>query len=332
MMPGMAAESVMKYLRPEVIAKVGRLDLRARFIVEGFLSGLHASPYHGFSVEFSEHRKYVPGDDLRLIDWAVFAKTDRFYIRKFEAETNLAAYLLVDTSASMAYPGTAGAEAARDTGRTPTSSEEADRLPISRRMSKLEYAICLAAALGYLMISQQDAVGLARFDSALRTFLPARSKRSHLTQIIAELAGVRPAKDEDGKGLGETLHEIARRVRKRGLIIVLSDFLADEREVLEGLHHLRFRGHDVILFQVLDWAEVEFPFEQTSAFEDPETGRKLVANPDSVRGAYLHALAEWTERYRREAAGVRADFVQVHTGMTFDRALIQFLIDRQRRF
>jgi len=336
----MAAESVLKYLRPDVIAKVGRLDLRARFIVEGFLSGLHASPYHGFSVEFSEHRKYVPGDDLRQIDWAVFGKTDRFYIRKFEAETNLAAYLLVDTSASMAYPGAGtGASSPADADALAPRSDSADAPSSERgkasgltRMSKLDYAICLAAALGYLMIGQQDAVGLARFDSELRGFLPARSKRLHLTRIIADLAKVRPAKDEAGKGLGQTLHEIARRVPKRGLIVVLSDFLADEREVLDGLHHLRFRGHDVILFQVLDWAEVEFPFEQVSAFEDPETGSRLVASPDAVRRAYLQALADWTERYPREAAGVRADFVQVHTGMTFDRALIQFLIDRQRRF
>lgn len=331
----MAAESVLKYLRPDVIATVGRLDLRARFIVEGFLSGLHASPFHGFSVEFSEHRKYVPGDDLRQIDWAVFAKSDRFYVRKYEAETNLAAYLVVDTSVSMSYPGdgrrgretSSGSSSARGGGDSVATAAE---MHGQQRMNKLDYSICLAAALGYLMIGQQDAVGLARFDSALRSFLPARSKRSQLTRIIAELAAVRPAKDQAGKGLGATLHEIAQRVHKRGLIVVLSDFLADEHEVLDGLHHLRFRGHDVILFQVLDWAEVEFPFEYASIFEDPETGRRLTATPDAVRGAYLDALRTFTENYRREAANVRADFVQVHTGMTFDRALIQFLIDRRR--
>ncbi|GMU22353.1 MAG: hypothetical protein AMXMBFR13_24390 [Phycisphaerae bacterium] len=304
--------SVTRYLRPEVIAQVSRLDLRARFIVEGFLTGQHGSPFHGFSVEFSEHRKYVSGDDLRLIDWSVFAKTDRFYVRKYEAETNLAAYLVVDSSTSMGYrgPGKAGDE----------------------RLSKLDYAICLAAALGYLMIGQQDAVGLARFDSRLRSFLPARSKRSHLMQILAELASARPARDAGESGLAHALHEIALRVRKRGLIIVLSDFLAPEEAVLEGLHHLRFRGHDVILFQVLDQAEVEFPFDHLSRFEDPETGRTLVATPDAIRNAYLEALHAFTERYRREAAGVRADFVQVHTGLSFDRALVQFLVQRRGRF
>lgn len=311
--------SFLRYLRPEVIARVSRLDLRARFIVEGFFSGLHASPFHGFSVEFSEHRKYVPGDDLRQIDWAVYAKTDRFYVRKYEAETNLESYLLVDTSASMGYAGPRDQAAPETAGEAPA-------------MSKLEYAICLAAALGYLMIGQQDAVGLARFDTELRSFLPARSKRSHLTRIIADLAEARPGRDPAGSGLAGALHDLARRVHKRGLMIVLSDFLADEEPVFEGLHHLRFRGHDLILFQVLDWAEVEFPFERVSAFEDPESGRRLVSTPEAVRPAYLRALRAFTDRFRREAAALRADFTQVHTAMTFDRALVEFLINRQRRF
>ena len=302
--------SAARYLRPDVIAQVQRLDLKARFIVEGFVNGLHGSPFHGFSVEFSEHRRYVPGDELRQIDWAVFGKTDRFYVKKFEAETNLACHLVVDTSASMAYP---------EPGQTD-------------RMSKLDYAICLAAALGYLMIHQQDAVGLVRFDSRLRAYLPPSSKRVHLTRIIGELAGVKPARDEAGKGLAEALHEIARRVHQRGLIVVLSDFLADLDEVTRALHHLRFRGHDLILFQVLDWTEVAFPFEHLSRFEDPETGRALVVQPAAVRERYLAALREFTQRYRDEAAAIRADFVQVDTSMTFDRALIQYLIDRRRRF
>lgn len=308
-----AMASAVQYLRPDVIAQVQRLDLKARFIVEGFISGMHGSPFQGFSVEFSEHRKYVPGDDLRQIDWSVYGRTDRFYIRKFEAETNLECHLVVDTSASMAYPSPQEAAAAG-------------------RMSKLDYAICLAAALGYLMIHQQDAVGLARFDDRLRAFLPARSKKAHLTRLIGELARAYPAADASGKGLTEAIHEVARRVRKRGLIVILSDFLADVDEVIEALHHLRFRGHDLILFQVLDWTEVAFPFEELSSFEDPETRQKLTTHPRAVREAYMEALREFTERYRRECAAVRADFVQVDTSMTFDRALVQFLIDRRRRF
>lgn len=302
-----------QYLRPEVIAQVQRLDLKARLIVEGFLSGLHGSPFHGFSTEFSEHRRYVPGDDPRLIDWSVFGKTDRLYVKKFEAETNLDCYLLVDTSASMAYPEAAEC---RRTGR----------------MNKLDYAICLAAALGYMMTHQQDAVGLARFDSRLRAFLPARNKRSHLMRLIVELAGVKPASDQSGKGLAGALHEVARRVHKRGLMVLLSDFLVDLDELVEALHHLRFRGHDLILFQVLDWTEATLPFDHLSRFEDPDTGQTLVADPSAARDRYLEALRAFTGRLRAEAAGLAADFAQVDTSMTFDRALIQFLIDRQRKF
>ncbi|HSW45616.1 MAG TPA: DUF58 domain-containing protein [Phycisphaerae bacterium] len=305
--------SAAQYLRPDVIAKVARLDLRARFIVEGFLSGLHGSPFQGFSVEFSEHRKYERGDDLRLIDWAVYARTDRFFVKKFDAETNLESYLLVDTSASMNYP--APADALR-----------------AGRLSKLDYAICLAAALGWLMIHQQDAVGLARFDSRVRMFLPARSKRSQLTRIIGQLAAVQPSPDRADRGLPEALHAVADRVPKRSLMIVLSDFLADADATVRGLHHLRFRGHDVILFQVLDWAEVSFPFERPGTFMDPETGLRVTGEPDAVRAGYLRALRDWTDRLRREAAAVRADFAQVHTAMSFDRALMQYLIERQRRF
>jgi uncharacterized protein (DUF58 family) len=302
-----------QYLRPDVIAQVQRLDLKARFIVEGFISGLHNSPFQGFSVEFSEHRRYSPGDDLRQIDWSVYGRTDRFYIKKYDAETNLECHLLVDTSASMGYPSP---EKIAETGR----------------MNKLDYAICLAAALGYLMINQQDAVGMARFDDKLRSYLPPRSKRSHLMRLIADLAQAKAAPDKTGKGLAEAIHEVARRVKRRGLMVVLSDFLADPDEVIEALHHLRFRGHDVILFQVLDHSEVEFPFERLAHFVDPETGRRLTVHPRAVRDRYLAALEEFTNRYRREAAAVRADFVQVDTSMTFDRALVQFLVDRKKRF
>lgn len=304
--------SAARYLRPDVIAQVQRLDLKARFIVEGFLSGLHRSPFQGFSVEFSEHRKYTPGDDLRLIDWSVYGRTDRFFIRKYDAETNVECHLIVDTSASMAYP-------------------PPEHLNDVNGLSKLDYAICLAAALGYLLIHQQDAVGLARFDSQLRSYLPPRSRRAHLMRIISELAQVRPVRDQAEKGLAEALHEVARRVRRRGLMVVLSDFLADPEAVIKGLHHLRFRGHDVILLQVLDWTEARFPFEQLSEFVDPETGGRIVVQPQAVRERYLAALEEFAAKYRREAAVVRADFVQVDTSMTFDRALGKFLVDRQRR-
>lgn len=308
-----AMNSSARYLRPDVIAQVQRLDLKARFIVEGFISGLHNSPFQGFSVEFSEHRKYSPGDDLRQIDWSVYGRTDRFYIKKYNAETNLECHLLVDTSASMNYP-------------PPEQTAETGRL------SKLDYAICLAAALGYLMINQQDAVGMARFDDRLRSYLPPRSKRSHLVRLISELARVRPAPDKTDKGLADAIHDVARRASRRGLMVILSDFLADVEETVEALHHLRFRGHDLILFQVLDHNEVRFPFDRLSSFVDPESGRRLTVHPQAVRDRYLATLEEFTGRYRQEAAAMRADFVQVDTSMTFDRALVQYLVNRQRRF
>lgn len=302
--------TAQSYLRPDVIQQVRRLDLKARFIVEGFLAGLHSSPFHGFSVEFSEHRKYVPGDDLRLIDWNVFGKTDRFYVKKYQAETNLNGYLLVDCSGSMAYPPDAAGRSAE-------------------RMSKFDYAVCLAAALGYMMIHQQDAVGLVCFDEKLRSFLPPRTKRAHLMTILGHLARVRP---RGPTGLAAALHDVADRVRRRSLVIVFSDFLDDPGAVLDGLHHLRYRGHDLILFQVLDMDETQFPFVGMRRFEDVESEVSVVADAEAIRAQYLAALHDFVETYRREAAGVRADFVQVDTSMTFDRALIQFLVDRQRRF
>jgi len=301
--------TAQSYLRPEIIQQVKRLDLKARFIVEGFLAGLHGSPYQGFSVEFSEHRKYTPGDDIRQIDWNVFAKTDRFYIKKHQAETNVDGYLLIDTSASMAYP-------------PPAAVAEG-------RMTKFDYAICLAAAMGYMKICQQDAVGLVCFDSELRAFLPPRSKRAHLLAILGHLARVRP---RGRTGLANALHKVADRVRKRSLMIVLSDFLDEPDHVIEALHHLRFRGHDLILFQVLDTDETQFPFTGLRRFEDVESRASAVTDPEAIRADYLAARQEFIRRYRDEAAGVQADFVQVDTGMTFDKALVQFLIDRQRRF
>lgn len=303
--------SAQSYLRPEILQQVQRLDLKARFVVEGFLAGLHSSPYHGFSVEFSEHRKYVPGDDLRQIDWNVFGKTDRFYIKKHQAETNLDAYLLVDTSGSMAYP--------------PAQADSAS----AGRMTKFDYAICLAAALGYMMIHQQDAVGLACIGTELNAFLPPRTRWTHLMTILGHLARTRPL---GPTGLARSLHTVADRVRKRSLMVVLSDFLDDPERVIEGLHHLRFRGHDLILFQVLDADETDFPFEGLRRFEDVESLESTVADPEAIRADYLAALRAFIERYRAEAAGLRADFVQVDTRMTFDRALVQYLIERQRRF
>src|SRR3954471_10104294 len=204
-----------KYLRPEVIRQVGRLDLRAKFIVEGFLSGLHASPFHGFSVEFSEHRKYVPGDDPKDLDWNVYAKTERYYVKKFQAETNVTGYLAMDLSASMAY----------------TYRQE---------LTKFDYAICLAAALGYLMIHQQDPVGLVTFDTQIRTSLPPRSRRTQLGAMLSVLSNLQPAGTTD---LAASIHQLASMVRGKSLVMIFSDLLTDPDPVLRSLHHLRHKGN-----------------------------------------------------------------------------------------
>ena len=298
------ALSIEEYLRPDVIQQVQRLDLKARFIVQGFLSGLHSSPFHGFSVEFSEHRKYNVGDDMRMIDWGVYAKTDRFYIKKYEAETNLDCHLLVDCSGSMGYAA-------------------------GGRMSKMDYSICLAAALGYMMIHQQDSVGLMTFDEKLRAHLPPKSKRSHLMNLLGELARTKPF---GRTNLAAALHDAASRIHKRGLIIVLSDLLADQAEVVKALHHLRFRGHDLIVFQVLDYSEMAFEFDGQVRFEDPETKDHVDTNPQAIRASYLQEIRAFMDEYRRACQSVRADFVSVHNAMTFDKALIEFLTQRRGRF
>jgi uncharacterized protein (DUF58 family) len=296
--------SAEKYLRPEVINQVARLDLRARFIVEGFLAGLHASPYHGFSVEFSEHRKYVPGDDVRDIDWNVYAKTDKYYLRKYEAETNVTGYLVMDLSASMAYT-------------------------YRQQLTKFEYAICLAAALGYLMIHQQDPVGLVAFDTGIRTALPPRSKRTQLGNILALLAGLKPSGRTD---VATCLHHVAAMIRSRGLVMLFSDLLTDPEPVMQSLHHLRHRGHDIIVFHILDEAEVHFPFEGVIEFRDVEEERKLTLDAKGMRSDYLQALGEFRERYRTECSRASIDYVPIDTSVSFDKALMEYLLSRQRRF
>src|SRR6266568_4272266 len=293
-----------KYLRPEVIRQVARLDLRAKFIVEGFLQGLHASPFQGFSVEFSEHRKYVPGDDLKDLDWNVYAKTDKYYLKKFQAETNVTGYLVMDLSASMAY----------------TYRQE---------LTKFEYAICLAAALGYLMIHQQDPVGLITFDTRIQTSLPPKSKRTQLGIMLALLANLKPAGKTDVAGC---LHQLAAMIRSKSLIMLFSDLLADPAPVLQSLHHLRHRGHEVILFHILDEAEVHFPFEGVIEFEDVEDKQRLTLDARGMRGDYLQAVSEFKAFYREECAKANIDYVAMDTSVSFDKALMEYLLQRRKRF
>ncbi len=293
-----------QYLKPEVIQTVARLDLRARFIVEGFLAGLHASPFHGFSVEFSEHRRYTQGDDPKDIDWLVYAKTDRYYIKKYQAETNITGYLLLDLSESMGY----------------TYRQE---------LTKFDYAVCLAAALGYLMIHQQDPIGLITFDEKIQQSLPPRSKRTQLGNILAMLSRAKPT---GGTEVAKNLRRMAAMIKHRSLLMLFSDLLTETEEVVESIHLLRHAGHDVIVFHILDEAEVHFPFDGMVDLKDPESGESMVVDAAGMRADYVEAVTELRERYKRECYSAGADYVPLDTSMPFDKALIEYLTQRQARF
>jgi uncharacterized protein (DUF58 family) len=293
-----------QYLKPDVIRSVARLDLRARFIVEGFLSGLHASPFQGFSVEFSEHRRYSQGDDPKDIDWLVYAKTDRYYIKKYQAETNITGYLVIDLSESMAY-----------TWR--------------QQLTKFEYAVSLAAALAYLMIHQQDPVGLVTFDQTIAGYLPPHSKRSQLGNMLAMLSKLAPKGPTDIAG---SLRKLAAMLRHKSLVMIFSDLLADPQPVIETLRVLRFGGHDVILFHILDEAEVHFPFDGMVDLLDPESNENLILDAAGIKRDYLDAVNELRATYKRECFKAGIDYVPLDTSLPFDKALIEYLSSRQARF
>ena len=302
----MAKVGRYRYVQPEALAQLGRLSLIARGVVEGFITGLHRSPYHGFSVEFSEHREYVPGDNPRDLDWLALARTDRYYIKRYEEETNLRAHILLDCSASMGYRYSSG------------------------KLTKLEYGCYLAAALAFLMIRQQDPVGLVLFDEQIRSFLPPRASTLHLNRLLQRLESIEPA---NRTGLGETFHDLAERIKRRGLIVIISDLLdrdAIEREVMRGLRHFRHKKHEVLLFHVLDSAELDFPFGRLSEFEDMETGERLQADPAYVREGYRRGLQEFLDSYRRDCAAGNIDYVLANTSTPYDWLLRAYLDKRKR--
>jgi uncharacterized protein (DUF58 family) len=293
--------AVEKYLKPEVIRQISRLDLRAQFIVKGFMQGLHASPFHGFSVEFSEHRKYTQGDNPQDIDWLVYAKTDKYYVKKFEAETNITGYLVMDTSGSMAYR-------------------------YEHELTKFEYATCIAAALCYLMVHQQDPVGLVTFGQKIIDVLPPKSKRQQIGNVLSHLAKLRPRAKTD---VATSLTQLAAMLRHSSLVMVFSDLLTDPEPVLASLRRLRHGGHEVIVFHVLDKAEVEFPFDGLVDLRDPETHEHIEVDADGYRHDYLTAIREFRQTYRRECQKSRIDYVPLYTSMPFDRALMEYLISRR---
>lgn len=292
----------LRFLDPAVIARLGTLELKARTIVEGFLSGLHRSPFKGFSVEFAEYRQYIPGDDLSSIDWKVYARSDRHYVKKFEEETNLNCYLLVDVSASMGY-GRAG-------GTT-----------------KLEYAQMLAASLAYLMNRQRDGVALTAFDEAIVTMLPPSARPGHLRSLLVTLDRLQLGQKTD---VSKPLHVLADAMSKRSLVVLISDLLDEPERVVDGLRHFRFRGTDVVVFHVMDPDELTFPFERASKFRDMEVGDELMAVPSVVRSAYLAELHRVLDVYKRELGSMGVDYRLVNTSEPLEFSLMSYLSNRSR--
>ncbi len=293
----------LRFLDPAVISRLGTMELKARTVVEGFLSGLHRSPYKGFSVEFAEYRQYMPGDDLSTMDWKVYARSDRHYVKKYEEETNLECHLLLDQSASMAYRGGAP-------------------------MTKLEYGSVLAASLAFLMHRQRDATGLIAFDEEIRFRLPAASRAGHLHALLLGLERLQAGQRSD---VARPLHQLAEAMVKRSLVVLISDLLDDPDPVIRGLKHLKFRGTDVVVFQLLDPNELTFPFRGPAKFKDVETALEMVADPARARTAYLRELAGLTLRYDRELRSAGIDYVQLDTSQPLDFALLAYLSARARR-
>ncbi|HTM27577.1 MAG TPA: DUF58 domain-containing protein [Vicinamibacterales bacterium] len=302
-MPATVPSRDLRFLDPAVIARLGSMELKARTVVEGFLSGLHRSPFKGFSVEFAEYRQYMHGDDLSTLDWKVYARSDRHYVKKFEEETNLECQLLLDVSASMAYRGGAP-------------------------MSKIEYGSVLAASLAYLMNRQRDATGLIEFDEKITARLPARARPGHLHGILLALEKIRPGSRSD---VGRPLQQLADALAKRSLAVLISDLLDDPDGVIRGLKHLRFRGTDVIVFQLLDPYELQFPFKGAARFTDVESAEVITADPARVRHGYLAALETMRSQYEQELRGNGIDFLTLDTSKPLDFALLAYLDARSRR-
>src|SRR3990170_3143449 len=296
-----------KYFRPEVLSKISRLELRARHVVEGYVSGMHKSPYKGYSVEFANHRPYVPGDDIRHLDWRVYAKADRLFIKEDEEETNMRVHLLLDCSGSMAYP----------------------EHPGTGRMTKWDYASTLAASLAHLLIYQQDGVGLTLFDSEIRRQLPVSTNRATLMDFTNAVEASDPRNKTDLKAL---FHQLAGRIPRRGMVVILSDLLTNVDDVIRGLQRFRFGRHDVLVLHVLDHDELQFPFSDRTLFEGMEdVNLEVLTDPQSLRGSYLAALEAFLGKVRRACLDVKIDYALISTAESLDVALTTFLATRMHR-
>lgn len=295
-------QNYQKYLDPKVLNKISHLELKARMIVEGFIWGLHKSPYHGYSVEFAEHREYSPGDDIKHLDWKVFGRTDRLYLKQYEQETNLSSYILVDTSESMKYK--------------------------SGPVSKFEYATYIASSLSYLTLQQQDAVGMFCFDKDVVKVVPARTNQVHMKAIVSTLA---EAGNVNKTNMESTLHSIAGMIKKRGMIILISDLFDNPERILAGLQHFRYNKNDVIVFHVMDEFETEFPFKDMTKFLGLEGYPDILADPRSLRKAYVAEVEDFVTTIRRGCLKQQIDYVQVTTNQLLDVVLTTYLAKRLGR-
>jgi len=301
----------MRLLDPDALAKIHRLELLARGVVEGFVAGRHKSPYKGFSVEFAEHRQYVPGDDIRGLDWRVYAKSDRYYIKQYVEETNLRATILLDASGSMKF---AGKRSAKFEGKA---------------LSKFAYAQYLAASLAHLMIHQQDAVGLVTFDTDVRRYIPPRSRPNHLRIVLQELHETSPGAETD---LSPILHDVAERAHRRGLMVIISDLFDDPEEILRALYHFRFRKHEVLLLHVMAEEELTFPYDQSSEFRDLEVaGHHIQIDPRAIRAEYLDQVRRHVAQIEMGCGQMSIDYVPMSTQNGFDVALSHYLAQRRSR-
>ncbi|MBN2578484.1 MAG: DUF58 domain-containing protein [Pirellulales bacterium] len=294
-----------RYLDPQLLAALHGLPLRARLIVEGYVSGVHRSPFHGFSIEFAEHREYTPGDDLRYLDWKVFGRTDKFYLKQFEEETNLVCYLLLDVSESMTY-------------RNPAA-----------RLSKLEYAQSAAAALAYLILHQQDSAGLVAFDDEIRKLVRPSGNPSHLNELFHAMEHSPGGRKT---AMGPIFHDLAERFKKRGIVIVLSDLFDDVDGLTAGLKHFRHRRHEVILMHVLDPAELDFPFQRTTLFRGLERHPEALVEPRALRKAYLAEFNAYLRRLKTACRRHRMDYVLLRTDQSLEVVLSTYLASRTRQF
>jgi uncharacterized protein (DUF58 family) len=297
--------NIQKYLRPEVVSGLRNLEFVAKMIVEGFLVGLHKSPYHGFSVEFSEHRQYMPGDNIRNIDWKVYGRTNRYYIKQYEEETNLRAYLLLDISGSMNYA--------------------------SSKISKIQYASYLSAALAYLLIKQRDAVGLVTFSDKIEKLLPPKSSQSFFHFILREIDSIRIVQKKTK--VSEMLHIMAEKIQRKSLIILLTDFLyEDPALILEGLKHFRHYKHEMLVFNIMDPNDKYFDFRDDATFYDMETGEKLKTQPYFLRENYRERIDEFYDNLQKECLKYHIDFQNVLSNEPFDKALLRYLLKRKKLF